>query len=25
MTVDLMQQVRGGLKIRTVIRHHREQ
>src|SRR5215208_6669443 len=25
MTVDLMEQVRGGLKIRTVIRHHREQ
>jgi 7-cyano-7-deazaguanine reductase len=25
MTVDLLQQVRGGLKIRTVIRHHREQ
>ena len=25
MTVDLMQQVRGGLKIRTVVRHHREQ
>jgi hypothetical protein len=25
MTVDLMQQVRGGLKIRTVICHQREE
>jgi 7-cyano-7-deazaguanine reductase len=25
MTVDLMQQVRGGLKIRTVVRHRREE
>jgi NADPH-dependent 7-cyano-7-deazaguanine reductase QueF len=25
MTVDLMQQVRGGLKIRTVVRHQREE
>jgi 7-cyano-7-deazaguanine reductase len=25
ITVDLMQQVRGGLKIRTVVRHRREE
>ena len=25
MTVDLMQQVRGGLEIRTVVRHRREE